>query len=197
MITPLKSSEEVRKRPMTLNSEENFAAERNPAARVGNHGANLDLMTLKPQALKSPALKSPGDEWATPVFGVLAVIVAGAASLFLVLYALCQPTISPNPGVAAYTPPPATRLVPLPRRSDAPELAELPPDPAPALSAMAQAQAGDQPVKREIHAPARKHTRVDPGSYDQRKLGYVQQWDFGYRGWSNNRAFSGGPRSFF
>ncbi len=153
--------------------------------------------TWKSRTLKSQALKSPGDEWATPVLGVLAVIVAGAASLFLVLYALCQPTISPNPGVAAYTPPPATRLVPLPRQSDAPELADLPPDPPSPLSALAQAKASDQPVKREVHVPARKHTRVDPGDYDQRKLGYVQQWDFGYRGWSNNRTFSGGPKSWF
>ncbi len=148
-------------------------------------------------------MKSPGDEWATPVFGVLGVMVTGAACFFLALFELSRPTINPNPGLAAYTPPPATRLVPLPRRSDAPELAELPADPpaapASALSALALAQAGDQPVKRDAHPPARKHTRVvDPGDSDQRKLGYVQQpWDFGYRGTSNNRTFSGGPKSWF
>lgn len=162
--------------------------------------------TLKSQTLKSQALKSPGDEWATPVFGVLGVMVAGTACLFLLLYELCQPTINPNPGITAYSPPPATRLVPLARASDAPELTDLAPDPASALSALAQAQASDQPVKRDAHPPARKHTRVDPVDYDQRKLGYaqdqrklgyVQQWDFGYRGWSNNRTISGGPKSWF
>jgi hypothetical protein len=152
--------------------------------------------TLKPQALKSRALKSPGNEWAAPVFGVLGVMVAGAACLFLVLYELCQPSINPNPGLAAYTAPPATRLVPLARQSDAPALADLPPDPPSALSALAQAQAGDQPVKRDAHPPARKRTHVDPGD-DQRKLGYVQQWDFGYHGSNNNRTFSGGPKSWF
>ena len=129
------------------------------------------------------------------------MIVAGAACVFLALYELSQPTINPNPGLAAYTPPPATRLVPLPRQSDAPELAELPvdlpPAPASALSAMAQAQASDQPVKRDAHPPARKHARVDPGVSDQRKLDYVQPWDSGYRGWSNSRTFSGGPKSWF
>jgi len=157
----------------------------------------LKSQALKSQTLKSQALKSPGDEWAAPVFGVLGVMVAGAACLFLVLHELCQPRINPNPGVAAYTPPPATRLVPLARASDAPALADLPPDPASALSALAQAQASDLPVKRDAHPPVRKRVRVDPRDDDQRKLGYVQQWDFGYRGSSNNRTFSGGPKSWF
>lgn len=146
--------------------------------------------------------RSPDDDWAVPVFGVIGVVMVGAACLFLLLYELCQPAIHPNPGIAAYRAPPATRLVPLARASDAPELADLPvdlpPEPASALSALAQAQPGDQTTKREARPP-RKRTRVDPRDrdYDQRKLGYVQQPDFGYRGWSNNRAFSGGPKSWF
>src|ERR1700733_13434062 len=103
--------------------------------------------TLKSQTLKSRALASPSDEWATPVFGVVGVMVAGAVCLFLVLYELCQPTISPNPGIAAYTPPPAPRLVPLARQSDAPELPDPAPDPASPLPALAQAQASDPPAK--------------------------------------------------
>ena len=152
--------------------------------------------TLKPQALKSRALKSPDNECAAPVFGVFGVMLAGAACLFLVLYELSRPSINPNPGIAAYMPPPATRLVPLSRESDAPALADLPPDPPSALSALAQAQVADQAVKHDAHAPARKRTHVDP-SDDQRKLGYVQQWDFGYHGSNTNRTFSGGPKSWF
>jgi hypothetical protein len=140
---------------------------------------------------------SPGDDWAAPVLGVLAVILAGAACVFLLLYDLSQPTISPNPGVAAYTPPPATRLVPLPRKSDAPVLADLPGDPESPLTALAQAQASDQPVKRHIPPPVHKRPRGDPRDDAQRKPGFVQQWDYGYRGWNNNRAFSGGPKSWF
>jgi hypothetical protein len=150
--------------------------------------------TLKAQTWKP--WKSPADEWAAPLFGVLGAIMVGASCLFLLLHELCQPTINLNPGVAAYSAPPATRLVPLPRESDAPELADLPPDPASALSAMAQARAGDQPTKRDAHPP-RKRARVDPRDYDQRKFGYVQQPDFGYRGWNNSRTFSGGPKSWF
>ena len=58
------------------------------------------------------------------------------------------------------------RLV-LPRKSDAPELADLPPlptEPSPALAALAQAQPSDQPPKREARAPVRKHPRIDPAT---------------------------------
>ncbi len=146
--------------------------------------------------MKPQTRRSPDDDWAVPLFVVIGAIMVGAACLFLLLYELCQPAINPNPGVAAYRAPPATRLVPLARASDAPELVDLPPEPPSALSALAQARPGDQATKREARPP-RKRARVDPRErdYDQRKFGYVQQPDFGYHGWSNNRAFSGGPKS--
>jgi hypothetical protein len=67
---------------------------------------------------------------------------------------------------------------------------------------MAKAQPGDQQAKRDLHPPARKRPRVDYGEYDQRgpgyvQPGYVQQWNFGNHGWSNNHAWSGGPKSWF
>ena len=145
---------------------------------------------------KSHAWKPPADEWDAPLFWVLSALLAGAACLFLLLYSLCQPAINLNPGVAAYTPPSGTRLLPLPRKSDAPELAELPPDPPSPLSALAQAQTSDPPAKREIRLPARKRPHSDPHEYDQRGLGF-QQWNFGYRGWSNNRVWRGTPKSWF
>jgi hypothetical protein len=37
-----------------------------------------------------------------------------------------QPRVFANPGLAAYKPPPATRLIPLPRKMDAPKLVESP-----------------------------------------------------------------------
>jgi hypothetical protein len=94
-------------------------------------------------------------------------------------------------------PPPGTRLIPLPRRSDAPELVDLSADPASALSALAQAQTSDQHAKADAHPPARKRPRADPGEHDQRKVGFGQQWNFGYSGWNNNRSSSSNSRSWF
>jgi hypothetical protein len=143
----------------------------------------------------------PSDDLAAPLLGISGAILAGAAGLFLLIYFLCQPTVSANPGVAAYAPPPATRLVPLPRISDAPELAELSvdsPSPPSPLSALAQARAGDQPAKPPPRPVARKRPRVEPIEREQRNVGFAQPWNFGYRSSpSNEHAWSGGPRSWF
>jgi hypothetical protein len=160
--------------------------------------------TWQLQNRKAQNWKSPSDEWAAPLFWVLVTMLAGAACVFLLLYSLGQPKINPNPGLAAYTPPPGTRLIPLPRKSDAPELAELPPAPASPspLTALAQAQPSEQPAKHDVRLPVQKRPRAEPREYDQR--GFAQ-WNYGYRGgsnsWnnsgSNNRALSGGPKSWF
>jgi hypothetical protein len=56
----------------------------------------------------------------------LLVFVSVAALGALSGYWLMQPRVIPNPGLAAYKPPPGTRLIPPPRKMDAPELVELP-----------------------------------------------------------------------
>src|SRR5450432_4708140 len=113
-------------------------------------------------------LELQSDEWAVPLFWVLCAILAAAAGFFLLLYFHCQPTVTFNPGLAAYKPPPATRLVPLPRQSTAPELADIPPAAASptltassALTALAQAQPSDPPAK-PARPPARKRPRAEP-----------------------------------
>ena len=141
--------------------------------------------------------KLPSDDWAAPLLGVSVAFVAGAGGLFLLIYFLCQPTVSPNPGVAAYAAPPATRLVPLPRVSDAPELAELPAEPPTGLAALAQARAGDQRAKLPPRPVAHKRPRLEPVERDQRKFGFGQPWNFGYRGPGNQHAWSDGARSWF
>jgi hypothetical protein len=157
--------------------------------------------TWKSPARQPPPRQSPSDEWEAPVFWFLGVFLACAAGLFLVLYSLTQPTRYPNPGVAAYVAPPATRLVPLPRQSTAPELAELPVVDAPSpLTAFAKAKADDQP--NDARPPARKRPRAGPSTsgpstYGQRGFGFDQQWDFGSHGTSNNHVWSGGPKSWF
>jgi hypothetical protein len=139
----------------------------------------------------------PSEDWAAPLLGISGAILAGAAGLFSLIFFLCQPTVSPNPGVTAYTPPPATRLVPLPRISDAPELADLPVETSSPLAALAQARAGDQAAKPPPRPVARKRPRAEPVERDQRNFGFAQPWNFGYRGPGNEHAWSGGPRSWF
>jgi hypothetical protein len=178
------------------------------------------LQTDRSQTDKSQTDKSYGslsEEWGVPMLAVFGTILAGAACFFLLTYYLFQPTLSPNPGLAAYTPPPGTRLVPLPRKSDAPELAELPAEPSSVarasgasasgprtagLSALAQAQPSDQPSKREAHPPVHKRPRLEPREDDRGKYGPDQQWKFGYRDWNNNnsnnnRAWASSSRPWF
>jgi len=150
--------------------------------------------------------RSPRDEATGALLLGLIVPLGGAAGFFFLLYVLLKPTVHTNPGLAAYEPPPQTRLLPLPRKSDAPELAELPPVPEPPspLTAYAQAPATEQKeAKRE---EARPPVRKRPREYDQRMFGYSQQWNDGYRGWNNydgyrgwnnSRAWGGGSRSWF
>jgi hypothetical protein len=156
------------------------------------------------RARKLPApSRSPHDEWETPVFWFLGVFLAGGGCLLFLIYSLYQPSIYPNPGVAAYQAPPATRLIPLPRKSDAPELPELAAGvpavlaaEAPSvLTALAQARTSDPPAKREVHPSNRKRPRAEPRAYDQRGFEFTQQWNF--RDLNNNRRWVGGPRSWF
>jgi hypothetical protein len=150
----------------------------------------------KSQIRRPRRWESRSGEWEATVFWFLGVFLAGAAGLFFELYSLGRPTIYPNPGVAAFAAPPATRLVPLPRQSTAPELADLPVvEPPSPLTAMARAQAID-PLP-DMSPPARKRPRAEPGTYGQRGFGSAQQWNSGSRGSSNSHVWSGGPKSWF
>jgi septal ring-binding cell division protein DamX len=113
----------------------------------------------------------------------------------------------PNPGLAAFDPG-LTRLVPLPRKSDAPALAELPEVPASALKASALnalAQANAPPAKPEAAPTAHRRgaAKSAPRRDFARQLGSAYQDWADYRGWSNNRAeanthtWRGGPKSGF
>ena len=73
-------------------------------------------------------LISDGDDLNYPILyyliKLLLFLFAGAFFAFLIW--LFQPIIIENPGVAAYHPPPGTRLVPVPRNIGTPEVAEIP-----------------------------------------------------------------------
>src|SRR5436190_13384076 len=65
------------------------------------------------------------DDFTYPLLYILIKLSLIAAGFFAFLFWLYQPIIIENPGVAAYQPPPGTRLVPLPRKMDSPELFEI------------------------------------------------------------------------
>jgi hypothetical protein len=142
--------------------------------------------------------KSPHDQAAAIQLWIISLILAAASGLCLLFYSVTRPTVYANPGIASYTPPPGTRLIPLPRTSDAPQLVDIPPaeDSSP-LKAFAQAQPNEKPAKPDVRQPARKRPRPDPREYEERKPGYAQQWNNGYHDWNNNRAAGAGFRSWF
>ena len=116
--------------------------------------------------------------------GVIAMVVGGP---YYALFHLSKPTVYPNPGVAAYQPPPATRLVPLPHVSDAPEIAAEPSSPSglPAtspLTAFAQSSKEAAPPERKHARAPRADSRVidyAPSGYAQSgyaQPGYTQTW---------------------
>jgi hypothetical protein len=126
------------------------------------------------------------------VWAVGAITTVGC--LFLMLFILSKPTVYANPGLASSSPPPGTRLVPLPRQSDAPELVDLPPVPASPLTAMALAQPVDAQSKPDARTPVRKRAHAALPE-ETRAWGYGQQGVYENRGPSSSRVYSGGPRS--
>jgi hypothetical protein len=128
------------------------------------------------------------------VLGALTLMSGATAALFLLLFWLMQPRALENPGMASYQPPPATRLEPPPRKSDAPELAELPH--VNSSSAFAEAYASSEPpalAKPEIRERPKKPAPAKPRRNTDRDKSYAQhqqqqlqqlrqrpQWGFGY-----------------
>jgi hypothetical protein len=124
--------------------------------------------------------KSQSPEWGASMLSVFGVLFAGVSVLFVFLYDLLQPTTIPNPGLAAFTPPAGTRLIPLPRQSNVPEpeqgLPPAPPQSQPSSALSARAQAGaqtsthsDSPARRR---PGRNQTTGQPDPPSQANVGY-------------------------
>jgi len=137
-------------------------------------------------------LKLQHDELGPAVIWIVSAITAVVGCFWFLIFDLSQPTVYSNPGVPAYTPPAGTRLIPLPRTSDAPELADVPNEPPSPLTALARALDQKETVPEP---PARKRPSVE------RTSDYRQQWNSGYSERNSNRAgsgprkMSGGPKS--
>jgi hypothetical protein len=143
---------------------------------------------------------SPGEpsaDFAAPLAACLLVFIGLAGLGFLAGSWLMQPRVLPNVGLAAYQPPPGTRIIPLPRKMDAPELAELPaavlasaaaePDPAPAQVETKPA-ATNPPV---VHKRPKPRPQPDPYS----GYAYADHGRWGGGSWANGGGgWRGGGR---
>jgi hypothetical protein len=113
------------------------------------------------------------------------------AGIFLFLYWLLQPVRIVNAGQSVYIPPPQTRLIPLPRKMDAPELMETAETASSPLAALAEATA---PSNSESGRHAKKRHRAETAQRDARRAyvverssayyrSYDRSWQRGYRAW--------------
>ena len=105
-------------------------------------------------------------------------------------YRLMQPRVIPNLGLAAYQPPPATRLIPLPRKMDAPELADLPPTPVAAQPERPPESVGKATVA-ESPKPVARRPRPRP-SYEDPASAYAYSGRWGGDRWSHGDRWGGG-----
>src|SRR5947209_12501524 len=95
------------------------------------------------------------------LFGYLSAAAGLAAVFFFLMYWLMQPRVIPNPGMAAHFAPPATRIEPLPRKMDAPELAEVPePSPPIAFAQDYSNKSRSEKANRDVRASVRKRSRT-------------------------------------
>jgi hypothetical protein len=132
----------------------------------------------------------------TPMANFLVMFVLVAGLGYLAGYWLMQPRVIPNMGLAAYEPPPGTRLLPLPHKMDAPELAE--PDlvvPGPVETAVAKTDPPPQRVENPTVAskPIAKRPRARPRPAEDPWSAFAYSGHSGYgepwgRSWSSGRS---------
>jgi hypothetical protein len=127
------------------------------------------------------------EAWTIPVMGYLCGYLAFMAGIFFFLYSQLQPATIANAGQAAYVPPPQTRLIPLARKMDAPELAEIPPVSS-ALGALAKVEDTPTSSSSESSRRGKKRHRSETASRETRRSyravsygSYDRSWQRGYR----------------
>lgn len=110
--------------------------------------------------------------------GSLAIYLAGliaiAALLALPVYLMSPDTHLPNPGMAAYTPPPRARLVPVPRKMDAPPIVTASDREDAAIEAALKTMAAAEPKPEPAKKPAAEIVRARRDD-DEPRVRYSQQ----------------------
>ena len=137
-------------------------------------------------------------DYAVPMAVCLIAFALVAGLGCFVGYRLMQPRVIPNLGLAAYQPPPGTRLIPLPHKSDAPELADLPPTPVAVETA--QPERPPESVEKATVAgtpkPVAKRRKPRPVEDPWAAYAYGDRWGYGDRrgyGERSDRSWSYSP----
>lgn len=113
--------------------------------------------------------------------GYLSGYLAFMAGIFCILYWQLQPATIANAGQAAYVPPPQTRLIPLPRKMDAPALAEIEIQPVgSALEALAKVEDTPTSSSNEAGRRTRKRHHSETAQHETRRR-YVAEGTADYR----------------
>src|SRR5215472_5619683 len=117
-------------------------------------------------------------------------VVAAYLGFFVVLYWLMQPTVTANPGLAAYQPPPETVV----RYADSPW---VPPPPSEALPPMrAAAEPAPEMAKSSVAAEPKKETKKQEARTSPRRVRPArEQPNPFWGGWASSR--SSGSRPWF
>ena len=109
------------------------------------------------------------EAWTLPAMGYLSGYLAFMAGIFMFLHWLLTPVTVTNAGQSAYVPPPQTRLVPVARKMDAPDLVQVAnADPlSPTLVSLAQVD--EAKSSKESSRRGKKRYRTETATRESRR----------------------------
>ena len=129
------------------------------------------------------------EAWTLPAFGYLSGYLAFMAGIFLFLYWLLQPVTITNAGQSAYVPPPQTRLVPVARKMDPPDVAQVA-DVRPLSPTLVALEEVKPPSNKEYGRRAKKRDRTETATRESRRT-YAFDRNIAYRSYARYS-----PRSY-
>src|SRR6266446_3973666 len=122
-----------------------------------------------------------------PLAAAVGLVVAAYLGFFVGLFWLMQPTVTANPGLAAYQPPPKTVV----RYADSPW---VPPAPSEALPIRAEAQpAAPEIAKSSVAAEPKKATKKQEARTSPRRAHPVREQSNPFWGYASSRSFGSRP----
>src|SRR6516165_10419627 len=127
-----------------------------------------------------------------PLAAAVGFVVAAYLGFFVVLYWLMQPTVTANPGLAAYRPPPKTVV----HYADSPW---VPPPPSEALPPIrAAAEPAPEPAKSSVAEQPKKETKKQEARTSPRRARPVrEQQPNPFWGYASSRSYGSGSRPWF
>src|SRR5262245_29035297 len=123
-----------------------------------------------------------------PLAAAVGIVLAGYVAFFVGLYWLMQPTVSANPGLAAYQPPPKTVV----RYADSPW---IPPPPSEALPIRAAAEPAPEIAKSNVAEQPKKEIKKQETRTSPRRARPVGQQPNPF--WGCASSPSAGSRPWF